>query len=323
MSSAEGLQILIDDCDIAETKKQLLSIAEKYELTGNLSAALDTSGMFPASMTSYVKVGEETGCLDEIMASLASHYEQEAEITEHVRHAVAYPLMMLGMMGAVIIILLVKVLPVFQQVFRQMGLEMNEFSSGLLKISALISRYAGVFLILLVLLIGFSIFLGCHPAGRRLLTRMVMKIPYLKEIPLSMDYGRLTQGIALGLKSGLGPEISLELADSLITHPVAKERLAKALELLREGNTFCDSLTEAKLFRGMDARLISIGFHAGAADEVMKRLADRYREQSVSTLGQIISVIEPTIVIFLSILVGVVLLSVMMPLLGILSDIMI
>ena len=132
----------------------------------------------------------------------------------------------------------------------------------------------------------------------------------------------MTQGIALGLRSGLGPEISLELADSLITHSEVKAKLAHALELLRTGNTFCDSLTESQLFNGMDARLISIGFHAGAADEVMKRLSDRYRDHSVSTLGHVISIIEPTIVIFLSILVGVVLLSVMMPLLGILSDMM-
>lgn len=323
ISSIEGLQILIDDCDSPETKNILKSIAEQFEITGDLSDALKDSGLFPASMIAYVKVGEETGCLDEIMESLAAHYEQEAEITEHIRHTVTYPLMMLGMMGAVILILLIKVLPVFQQVFRQMGLEMNDFSSGLLRISNLISQYAGVFLIILAAIIIFSIFLTCHPYGRRVLNKIVNRIPYFREIPISLDYGRMTHGIALGLKSGLGPETSLELASALISHPTVKNRLMNAQNLLQEGNTFCDSLTDSELFRGMDARLISIGFHAGAADEVMKRLSSRYRDNSVSILGHIISVIEPTIVIVLSIMVGVVLLSVMMPLLGILSDMMI
>lgn len=323
ISSIEGLHIFIEDCEDQEIKKMLISVTEQYELTGSLANAFKDSSVFPASMVAYVKIGEETGCLDEIMESLAAHYEQETEITEHIRHTITYPFMMLGMMGAVILILLVKVLPVFQQVFRQMGLEMNELSSSLLRISSLISQYAGFFLLLLALLILLSLFLIFHPAGRKTLTAFSMKIPYLREIPMFLDYGRLTHGISLGLKSGLDPETSLELADSLISHPIVKERLQKSLSLLLEGNTFCDSLTESKLFQGMDARLISIGFHAGAADDVMKRLASRYRDNSVSVLGRIISIIEPTIVIFLSIMVGVVLLSVMMPLLGILSDMII
>ena len=95
-------------------------------------------------MTSYVNIGEETGCLDEVLKSLSEHYEQEIEISENIRSAVTYPLLMLAMMGTVIVILLVKVLPVFQQVFRQMGLEMNNFSNGLLNAGVVISRYFSV-----------------------------------------------------------------------------------------------------------------------------------------------------------------------------------
>ena len=323
MSAAEGLQILIDDCDVPARKKELESIASHFDICGSLYESLEESHIFPSSMTAYVKVGEETGCLDEIMDSLSTHYKLETEITEHVRHAVTYPILMLGMMGAVIAILLVKVLPVFQQVFRQMGLEMNEFSTGLLKISEVFNRNAGVFLGILACFIVLMLFFSFHPAAKKRLKTITSKMPYFRDIALSMDYGRLTHGIALGLRSGLGPEISLELACSLISHPVVKNRLMKTLELLSDGSGFCEALTDSQLFSGMDARLITIGFHAGASDEVMNRLAARYRENAVSILGQIISVIEPTIVIILSVLVGIVLLSVMMPLLGILSNVII
>ena len=93
-------------------------------------------------MISYIDIGEETGCLDEVLKSLSEHYDQEIEISENIRSAITYPLIMLAMMGTVIIILLVKVLPVFQQVFRQMGLEMNHFSNGLLNAGNVISRYS-------------------------------------------------------------------------------------------------------------------------------------------------------------------------------------
>ncbi|MDO4308884.1 MAG: type II secretion system F family protein [Eubacteriales bacterium] len=320
ISGAEGLHILYDDSKSQRSREIFESLIKSQEETGSLSQALTDAGIFPDSMISYVKAGEETGCLDEVMASLADHYEQEMEISQSIRSAVTYPLIMLGMMGAVIIILLVKVLPVFQQVFRQMGLEMTGLSSGLLKTGSAISRYSAVFFTVLAVLILCIIFLCCTEKGREMLGRFAARIPQIRDIPVAMDYGRLTQAMSMGLRSGLGPETSLELADHLISHPLIKSRLVKAQKLLNEGALFADAMTESGLFQGMDARLISISVRAGAADEVMGKLSDRYRQESISIVERTISVVEPTIVILLSVLVGLVLLSVMMPLLGILSD---
>ena len=142
ISTAEGLHILCDESK-ADTDRQILTpLIRSVEENGSLSRALDESGIFPASMTAYVRTGEETGCLDEIMESLSSHYEQEEEISGQIRSAVTYPLIMLGMMAVVILVLLIKVLPVFQQVFNQMGLEMNGVSRGLLNAGNMISRYS-------------------------------------------------------------------------------------------------------------------------------------------------------------------------------------
>ena len=162
-------------------------------------------------MTAYVKTGEETGCLDEIMASLSDHYDQEQEISDQIRSAVTYPLIMLGMMAVVILVLLLKVLPVFQQVFQQMGLEMNGVSRGLLNAGNMISRYSALFLVLAVVLIGCILFFSLTEKGHTLLKKMVTHLPVFREIPVAMDYSRLTQGLSLGLRSGLSPETTLDL----------------------------------------------------------------------------------------------------------------
>lgn len=323
ISSSEGLQILYEDSKNARSKEIFQSLLKTQEETGSLSQALQDSGIFPDSMTAYVKTGEETGCLDEVMASLSLHYEQEIEISESIRSAVTYPLLMLGMMGAVIILLLVKVLPVFQQVFRQMGLEMSGLSSGLLKAGSAISRYSAIFLAILAVLIVCILFLCCTEKGRHMLRQFVCQIPHFREIPIAMDYGRFTEAMSMGLRSGFGPEFSLQLARQMVSHPLVVSRIDTALQLLNNGGLFADAMTESQLFQGMDARLISIGIRAGASDEVMKKLSDRYHEESIANINRAISIMEPTIVIALSILVGVVLLSVMMPLLGILSEIMV
>jgi type IV pilus assembly protein PilC len=320
ISCMEGLQIFYEDSKNKRSKEIFASLLHDMEETGSLATSLKNTGLFPDTFVTYVQVGEETGCLDEIMDSLAHHYEQESEISEQIRSAISYPLLMLGMMGVVIVILLVRVLPVFQQVFRQMGMEMNGLSQHLLAAGNNISRYSIVFLVIAALLVGFLLFLFLHPYGRKLATRVVSVLPGLREIPISRDYGRLTQGLSVGLRSGLGPDISMELAKGLVTHPLVRERLNRACELLSSGELFVDALSDSELFQGMDARLISLGFQAGAADEVMQKLSKRYEEASLAHVSRVISYVEPTIVILLSILVGLVLLSVMMPLLGLLAE---
>lgn len=140
ISVTEGLAILQDESQTDTDREIITALLTSMEETGSLTQAMETSGRFPQSSVSYIKTGEETGCLDEILNSLALHYEQEQEVSEQIRSAVTYPLIMLGMMGIVIVVLLVKVLPVFQQVFQQMGMEMNTLSLGLLKAGSILSN---------------------------------------------------------------------------------------------------------------------------------------------------------------------------------------
>lgn len=320
ISTAEGLHILCDESKTDTDREILTPLIRSVEETGSLSQALEESGYFPKSMTAYVKTGEETGCLDEIMASLSDHYDQEQEISDQIRSAVTYPLIMLGMMAVVILVLLLKVLPVFQQVFQQMGLEMNGVSRGLLNAGNMISRYSALFLVLAVVLIGCILFFSLTEKGYTLLKKMVTHLPVFREIPVAMDYSRLTQGLSLGLRSGLSPETTLGLTKALLSQPEILEKVEKTAKLLEEGEAFSKALTETGLFSGMEGRLITVSFYSGSSDETFKKLSLQYTEKSVGLISQAVSVVEPTIVILLSLLVGLVLLSVMMPLLGILSD---
>ena len=320
MSAIEGLAILNDDSQTERGKEILTFLYKDMEESGSLAHAMEQSGAFPASAAAYVRTGEETGCLDEVMKGLSAFYAKEIQITDQIQSAVAYPLVMLGMMTAVIVILLVKVLPVFRQVFRQLGLEMSRISGALLGIGETLSRYSTAFLILLAAMIGFILFLVLHPKGQELIRKIVCRFPGMKEIPVNLDYSRLCQCISLGIRSGLSPELCVELAGAVVTQTEIREKLTSIQKQLAEGYGFTEAITESGLFKAMELRLISLGFQAGASDEVMEKLAEQYEEKSTDSVSHIVSILEPTIVIVLSILVGLVLLSVMMPLLGLLSE---
>ena len=320
MSAIEGLTILNDDSQTERGKEILTFLSKDMEESGSLAHAMEQSGAFPASAAAYVRTGEETGCLDEVMKGLSAFYAKEIQITDQIQSAVAYPLVMLGMMTAVIVILLVKVLPVFRQVFRQLGLEMSGISGALLGIGETLSHYSTAFLVLLAAMIGFILFLVLHPKGQELIRKIVCRFPGTKEIPVNLDYSRLCQCISLGIRSGLSPELCVELAGAVVSQTETREKLASIQKQLAEGYGFTEAITESGLFKAMELRLISLGFQAGASDEVMEKLAEQYEEKSTDSVSHIVSILEPTIVIVLSILVGLVLLSVMMPLLGLLSE---
>lgn len=320
MSAIEGLAILNDDSQTERGKEILTFLYKDMEESGSLAHAMEQSGAFPASAAAYVRTGEETGCLDEVMKGLSAFYAKEIQITDQIQSAVAYPLVMLGMMTAVIVILLVKVLPVFRQVFRQLGLEMSGISGALLGIGETLSHYSTAFLVLLAAMIGFILFLVLHPKGQELIRKIVCRFPGTKEIPVNLDYSRLCQCISLGIRSGLSPELCVELAGAVVTQTEIREKLTSIQKQLAEGYGFTEAITESGLFKAMELRLISLGFQAGASDEVMEKLAEQYEEKSTDSVSHIVSILEPTIVIVLSILVGLVLLSVMMPLLGLLSE---
>lgn len=323
ISCTEGLHLLQEDSHTKESREIYDAMIRDIEENGSFSETLKNTGVFPDTMIPYVAAGEETGCLDEVMKNLSVRYQQEVEITEHIRQAVTYPFLMMAMMIGVIVILLAKVLPVFRQVFAQMGMEMNSVSSGLLNIGNVISRYSSVLAIIILILLIIILYLSVTEKGHIVLRKMAEHLPYFKAVPFSLDYGRLTQAIAMGIRSGLDYDMCFQLADGLVTHPAIRQKMDKARELLNDGALFSDALTESQLFEGMNARMIKISLRAGSADDTMQTLSDRYQAHSMTIIENAISVVEPTIVIVFSLLVGMILLSVMMPLLGILSDIIV
>ena len=152
ISSLEGVDLLREDAQTKAEKELLNEIYQSVMDTGRLDQALEETKVFPEYLIRMTQIGEETGTLDEVMESLAEHYDREEAIRRSVRSAISYPLLMIGMMLVIIIILMTKVMPVFDQVFRQFGQEMTGFSRGILLAGNALSRYSAVFAVLLAVI---------------------------------------------------------------------------------------------------------------------------------------------------------------------------
>ncbi len=319
ISVMEGISILKEDAQSPAEKELLDMVYEKVQESGTLAPALEESGAFPEYMCKMTQIGEETGTLDDVLASLERYYERQEAVSRSIRSALTYPLIMIGMMALVIVVLLTRVMPVFQQVFRQLGMEMSGFSRGALLLGNTLSRYAGAFVAVVFVLALLFIWLVKTKSGRNRLEGLGRYFRFSREISDKMAICRFAGGLSLTLKSGLTPERGLELAEELNENRFFGEKLSSCKKMMGEGSSMSEAFRRTGIFTGVYARMADIAGRTGVMDEVMGKLSDQIEDEIDEKIGSFISMLEPTLVILLSVIVGTILLSVMLPLLGILA----
>lgn len=321
ISAIEGLTIMLEDASSADEREILEKLLDNMHETASFTSALNSVDIYPPYMIHMVEIGEETGTLDEVMSALQIHYEREDSISKSIRNSITYPLIMTGMMAVVIVILLVKVLPIFNQVFIQLGTEMTGFSRMLMNVGTTINRYSIVFVAILICIALLALYGTKTASGRNMLRTLGHKLKFTRVIYEEIAACRFASGMALTLSSGLNPDRSMELVTALNDDPVFQKKIAACKEKIDEGSELTDALLTSGMFSGVYARMASIGSKTGAMDQVMEQIAELYQDDIDARMNNVLAVLEPTLVILLSLIVGVILLSVMLPLMGIMSSI--
>ena len=320
ISAIEGLAIMREDLPDGEGKRILDVLYDQMNQTGNLAESMKETKVFPEYVCSMTEIGEQTGRLDEVMDGLALHYERERDLMDTIKSALFYPAVMLGMLTVVILILVVRVMPVFHQVLQQLGGGLTGVSAGILKIGTVLSRYSLVFVLILAVLVAIMAYLVISEKGREAFRRWIEQSRLTGKTAEKIACSRVAEGLSLCIFSGLDMDQSMEMTEKLVTHSEMKQRIGKCRELMMEGEGIDQALTESRIFSGIYGKMVSVGMRTGSVDQVMSKIAGEYEEDVVQSLQQKVSVIEPTLVAVLSVLVGLILISVMLPLMNIMSN---
>lgn len=321
ISALEGIYIMEENSVSQEGKEIFHEIREELEYTGLLYPAMKQCGVFPEYVLHMTEIGEQAGRLDEAMESLAEYYQREEETAAAVKSAVTYPVVMLGMMVVIVAVLFVKVMPVFEQVYLQLGQEMTGVAANILNLGKWMRQSAVVLSILSAFILAGAMILSFSPKARRRFVKKTEKFGMMKKIAWKRARARFASGMAMALKSGLDVDQSLEMVEKLVEYRPLKEKIAVCREKMRQGGEFSEAIQETEIFQGIQARMIVIGYQTGTIDEVMDQSADLYQEELHGQVQRMIGILEPTLVGVLCVIVGIILLSVMLPLMGMMSGI--
>lgn len=320
MPLGSGLALLREDDDDAASRVLLSALLEQTDKGESLSAAMEHTGAFPEHALRMVALAERTGRLEQTLVSLSDYYENRRQLRRNVYQTLMYPALLLLVFLAVVTVLVTKVLPIFENVFRQLGAQLSAPAQAMLTLGRRLSDAsvglgiaAGCILVLLLA------FLLIRPLRRRTWVLLYSRFGGT-GVWGSVLRSRFAGALATAIASGLDARESVDAAAKQVQGAL---RLDRAVEncrhALEQGESLHKALADAGLFGARDSRMIAMGFQTGSIDQVMAEIAQRTQRQANERLESIIAAVEPTVVVLTALVAGVILLSVMLPLMGVMS----
>ena len=316
---SEGFDILRKNDDDPVERALIDMLYDAVNEGETITKVMRKSDIIPEYACSLISIGEKTGRLQETFASLADYYIKRDELSQSIRSSVVYPVSMLVMVFVVVAVLLVQVMPVFDHVFRQLGYEMTGISAGLMSTGMVLGRFgfwiAGI--VFALALIG--VILAITPAGKKFYNALFQSAPITKDLSLDLSAQRFSLAMSSMLTAGLELDVSLDYAEKLVEDKRARQSVGKIRKAIEGGGTFLDALEQSGLYTKKDLALLAIGIKTGADAEAMNQVGEQITIATEARLERLIATIEPTLVAIMCVLVGAILLSVMLPLMGALT----
>lgn len=317
----DGLYVMSEDAQVADEKEMFYQMAEKVERGISFHTALSETGRFPFYVLRMAELGEKTGRLEDTMASLHTYYEQEDNTTKSVRNALTYPIIMIFIMLVILFVLMTKVMPIFENVFLQLGTQLPPVTRAAIEVGGALS---GVSIVLLIVIMVFALLfsaLGKRGVSMKGIGSLFDYFKNKSSISFLIAKRRFAGVMALMLKSGMDMDEGMTLAIEIVGNSTVKESIESCRIGLDKGQSLAEALKETKLFTSFDMQMIMVGKRTGKMESVMEELEKSYGQQADNKIDQTVARFEPTVVVVLSVAVGLILLSVMLPLMGMMSSI--
>jgi len=319
------LEILAGQQENKIFQKVLINTREMVEGGSTLSAAMKASPkVFDPLYTNMVEAGETGGILDTILQRLSAYIEKSVKLQRAVKSAMVYPIGVISVAGGVITLLLWKVVPIFATLFAGLGVELPLPTRIVIGLSNFIGSYFG--LLILVGTVGSVFALKAWygtKQGKYAIDSLILKLPVLGLLMRKIAVARFTRTLGTLISSGVPILEGLDITARTAGNAVVERALVKVRRSLEEGKSLTEPLKESDVFPGMVTQMIGVGEQTGAMDAMLQKIADFYEEEVDAAVKDLLTALEPIMIVFLGLVVGGVVISMYLPLftvIGKLSD---
>ena len=320
---SKGVENLSLQTDNKKFKKILLDIHEELQGGKTLSDSLKKyPNIFSELFVNMVRVGEAGGTLDESLDIVATQLEREHDLIGKVRGAMMYPAVILVAMLGIGILMLTFILPKMMSVFKDMDVALPVTTRALIAVSDFMQNHS---VIVIVLTISFIIFLKIFwssRTGKRFFGFLSIKIPVIKNIIIKVNCARFARIYSSLLKSGVSVVEALGICSDTLGNYFYKKAINDAIEQVQKGVSLSIVIASyPKIFPPLVPQMIEVGEETGKIEAVLLKLAEFYEEEVSQITKNMSSIIEPVLMLFIGLAVGVFAISMLQPMYSMMGSI--
>ncbi|OBR94917.1 MULTISPECIES: type II secretion system F family protein [Clostridium] len=315
------LDNLETQCNKSSLRLALKSIKEDVIKGQSIHSSMAKfKNIFPNFMIEMIRVGEISGKLDEVLAKLSEYYEKKNNIISTIKASLIYPVVTLITSIFIVMFLMIKIIPQFTDIIQSNGGEIPTLTRVVMYICQFLKLYylQGTIIISLILLLSCKF--SKSSRGRKIRESIKFRIPYFNKMYNKMFIFKICSAMTVLSESGVNILKALKIIRNLIGSEVMAERLENSIKYIEQGENMSDALNKARINDKLFISLITTGEETGKMDLMFAKLEklfgselDRYFEKSTK-------VIEPMIIIILSLFVGIFIISALMPIFTIMDS---
>jgi len=311
----EALELVAEQVQNKRLREALLEVAREIEEGSSFYAALSKrKDIFPELLINLVAVGEETGELDLVLRRASEYYEKMAFIKGKIKSASFYPAFVLFVATVIVFGILTFVVPKFESIYKSLGGELPLPTQMLVKISKLLQEnipllIAGAFLFFFL----FTYFYKRSYGFRKRVHEFILKVPKFKELAEKAALARFSRTMATLFSAGVPIDRALQISAKVVGLIPIEEAIEKALNSVLEGKPLWKALQETGRFPRLIVVMIRVGEETGNLDEMLNTIANFYEEEVDRFIEGLISLIEPMLIVFLGVVIGLILIALYLP----------
>ena len=315
------LEILAGQQENRSFQKILNSVRGSVEGGATLSVSMKQhEKVFDALYYNMVEAGETGGILDTILQRLSSYIEKNVKLKRAVRSAMIYPVAVLGIAGMVITLLLWKVVPIFVQLFNGLDVDLPLPTRIVIGLSNFVGSIYGLGLIVFIgaACVALKFWYGT-PQGRMVIDRILLHVPVIGPVLRKIAVARFTRTLGTLISSGVPILEGLDITARTSGNAVVEKAIKETRKAVEAGRSLVDPLKETDVFPGMVTQMIGVGEQTGAMDAMLQKIADFYEDEVDAAVKDMLTAIEPIMIVFLGGVVGGVVISMYLPLFSLIN----
>lgn len=309
-----AVDILEQQATSKNLKSSLKIVSKSLKEGSQLSKAMiDQEGMFPDLLIRMVQAGEKTGKLDEVLEKMSEHYNKELKTSRQIRGAMIYPAVLAFLAVAAVLALLYVVIPSFSGIFEQSGMAMPLPTRIVLAASNFVRSYWYILFGVTGILVFLFLRYRSTEVGRYQLDRLKLWLPVIKGPMQKIVTARFASTLAILTSAGIPLVEAIESAAATTNNAVVIEKMKIANEGLQKGERLTGMITSTGLFPPMMLSMVKIGEESGSLESMLVKTSDYYEEELETAIKQLLSLLEPAMIIVMGVIIGGIVASVMLP----------